>query len=92
MGRFKRIDRSVSGGKPTKVRQAKQSGRWVDGVWREPMVTRREAPPETDEERLQRYRACAMIMARRFGVRDWHRKYLTEGEVEAIEAERREEV
>lgn len=78
MGRYKRTEVSVNGVKRKKKAPRKSDKRWGH----------RECPPETPEQKFRRLRACAMKMARRFGVREWHRDYLTEQEVEAIEEER----
>ena len=80
MGRFKRTDTSVNGVKKTRVPRPKPTKRW--GL--------REVPPETDEQKLRRLRACALIMARRFGIREWHRSYLTPIEIAGVEQERGE--
>jgi len=82
MGRFKRGEHSVNGTprpKRDKVVERKPS-KW----------DKREVAPETPEQEFKRLRACALIMCRRFGVKDWHRSYLTGEEIGAIEVERRE--
>lgn len=82
MGKFKRMETSVNGSvrpKKDKVVEVKRSS-WGH----------KEVPPETPEQEFKRKRACALIMCRRFGVRDWHRGYLTGEEIGAIEEDRRE--
>jgi hypothetical protein len=94
MGRFKRKETSVSGNRhPSAQRKKKPApkpkrGRWINGVWVETNLDKKDAMPETAEEKFERKRACATIMARRFGIREWHRNYLTAEEIAGIEAER----
>jgi hypothetical protein len=64
MGRFKRQDKSVNGGPgphKTKLPKAKK-----DSAWNRP-----PPPPETPEAKFKRLRSTALIMARRFGIREW---------------------
>jgi len=73
--------------KPTPI--LNKEGQWVGGVWIEPIIMKQSLEPETPETKLRQRRACAMIMAQRFGIRDWHRKVLTPDEIEGIEEGRR---
>ena len=92
MGKFKRTETSVNGALPREKKKPTltltKEGRWVGGVWAEPMTMKRSLVPETPETKLRQRRACAIIMATTFGIREWHRKVLTPDEISAIEEER----
>jgi hypothetical protein len=91
MGKFKRTETSVNGTVPSKKKPAltlRKEGQWVGGVWVDPIIIKKSLEPLSPETKLKQRRACAMIMARTFGVRDWHRKVLTPDEISAIEEER----
>ena len=81
MGKFKRQYNTLNGTHRPKAKPvvAKQS-----------TFQFKEVPPESPEQKFSRLRACALIMARRFGVKDWHRNYLTLEEIDAILEERAE--
>jgi hypothetical protein len=79
MGKFKRQYNTLNGTNRPKPQPIVTNGNWGH----------KELPPETPEQKFKRLRACAMIMAKRFGIRDWHRSYLTPMEIDAIEEERR---
>ena len=91
MGKFKRTETSVNGTTPIKKKPTltlNKEGQWVGGVWIEPIIMKQFLEPEDPETKFRQRRACAIIMAQRFGVRDWHHKVLTPEEISAIEEER----
>ena len=81
MGKFKRTYNTLNGTHKPKAKIVDRG---------ESSFTKKDVPPETPQQRFKRLRACALIMAHRFGVKDWHRNYLTLEEIDAITEERRE--
>lgn len=83
MGKFTRTKN------PIPPKSLEEEAGWVDGIKQTQFMRLDscEYIPPSPEQALRQSQACARIMAKRFGVKDWHRKVLTPDEISQIEKE-----